>query len=324
MKRKLINLAALWAAVTVVLAASPNLQAQITLTFELPGNGRTPSTPSAVTVAGDTGIQVEVFIRGNNNRIFVNTFFQNHPGDWTGWREVEGDCLTISEPEAVVHNNVVKLYVRGQDNEILENVHTGPPSTPEAGWSGCHEVQGDGRTLSGPAAVIDGNGRLSLFVRGLNNRIFQNNFRGGSFGGWQEVRPGGTSTISRPEAVFHMGNIKLFVRGIGNGILQNVFTGDTGTMWNPVPGGALTLAGPSALTHMGTLKLFITGLDDTLFENDSIGTSFGPWKRISSTFPGGGSGAQFLTPSAPNALQFFNGSLLFLRSEDGKIFDAGF
>jgi hypothetical protein len=231
--------------------------------------------------------------------------------------------LTISEPEAVVHNNVVKLYVRGEDNEILENVHTGPPSTPEAGWSGCHEVQGDGRTLSGPAAVIDGNGRLSLFVRGLNNRIFQNNFRGGSFGSWQEV-PGGGLTISRPEAVLHLGNIKLFVRGIGNGILQNVFSGDTGTSWTPVPGGALTLAGPSALKDHGTLKLFITGLDDTLFENDSIGTSFGPnWKRISSTFPGGGA-AQFLMPSAPDALEAFNAPLLFLRSEDGRIFDAGF
>jgi hypothetical protein len=89
MKCKLINLAALWAAVTVVLAASQNLQAQITSTFELPGNGRTPSTPSAVTVAGDTGIQIEVFIRGNNNRIFVNTFLQPDL-TWTGWRPVEG------------------------------------------------------------------------------------------------------------------------------------------------------------------------------------------------------------------------------------------
>ncbi|MDE2484955.1 MAG: hypothetical protein KGL32_06850 [candidate division NC10 bacterium] len=61
-------------------------------------------------------------------------------------------------------NTFLRLFVQGIDNKIYENHHV-------LDWSGWGEVPGDGLTLSGPAAVLDG-GLVRLFVRGLDNRVY--------------------------------------------------------------------------------------------------------------------------------------------------------
>jgi hypothetical protein len=289
----------------------PVAQAQIRFA-EYPGDGRTPSSPSTIADPLGTGpdrqVQPETFIRGNDDHIYVNALQQT---GYTGWLEVQGGGQTISEPEAVVFNSAVRLYVRGGDNRIYQNVHTGPVNPPETGWSGWHEVVGGGLTLSAPAAVIDANGRLNLFIRGLNSRIFRNILVNGRFGSWQEV-PGGGLTISRPEAVVHNGLLKLYVRGIDNSIAENVLINGTWRGWQPVAGQGLTLAGPTAVVHAGTLKLFVTGINDGLAENDF---PFNGWTSISS---------DALTPSAPCAFEFLGATFLDFRGEDGRIFNAGF
>ena len=168
MKSKLINLAALAAAVTVVLAASPNLKgAQFRDVRELFGSGRTPSAP--VAVAGHlfnqppNGDILEVFVRGNGDGIWVNAFFHSGFG---GWLLVPGGGLTPSEPAAVVHNGTLKLFVRGLGNGIWEN-----------DGNGWFPVPGGGLTLAGPSALVD-RGILKLFVTGLDQHIWENDFNG--------------------------------------------------------------------------------------------------------------------------------------------------
>jgi hypothetical protein len=269
---------------------------------ELPGGGKSPSAPAAVSgVLSDESAILEVFIRGNNNRVFVNALI---PGP-QGWFEVPpGGGLTISEPAAVIHNGVLKLFVRAVDNGIWENQFTAG-----TGWSGWHPVEGEGQTLSGPTAVVHNN-TLKLFIRGLNNGIFENRLDGR---GWNEL-DGGGQTISTPAAVVHMGILKLFIRGLDNGIWENQFRVGSGwSGWNFI--GGSTLAGPSALVDKGKLKLFVTGLDDTLFENDFENGGFTGWNQIST----------FLTPSAPAAVEAFGISpILYFRSEDGRIFQGAF
>jgi hypothetical protein len=286
---------------------------------ELPGDGRTPSAPAAVSGALSDGTAIlEVFIRGRDDRIYVNGLSNGGPGpatDFTTWREVQGDGLTISEPAAVIHNGVLKLFIRGLDNGIYQNIFTGSASQPDSGWSGWVEVKGGGRTLSGPAAVVD-HGTLKLFVRGLDDRIYENDLNGSSKG-WSEVQGGGL-TISTPAAVIYKGVLKLFVRGLTNGIHENDFNGTSfSDHWDEVFGGGLTLAGPSALVDQGILKLFITGLDDGIWENNFDGTSFTGWSEVSS----GGA----LTPSAPAAVEAFHlYPTVFLMSEDERILEGFF
>ena len=315
MKSKLINLAALAVAVTVVLAASPNLKgAQFAGVNELRGGGRTPSAPAAV--AGHLFNQppnvdiLEAFVRGNGNGIWVNGFFAFI--GFGGWHLLPGGGLTPSEPAAVIHNGVLKLFVRGLGDGIWENDFMGSPSTPDIGWLGWFPVPGGGLTPSGPAAVVH-NGTLKLFVRGLDNRIWENDGNG-----WFPV-PGGGLTPSEPAAVVHNGTLKLFVRGLDNGIWEN-----DGSGWFRLPGGGLTLAGPSALVdRVGVLKLFVTGLDHHIWENDLNGMGW------SSTFNPALPSPDQQTPLKPAAVlifpsQFIATPLVFWTTEDGRIFDGGF
>jgi hypothetical protein len=259
MKSKLINLAALAAAVTVVLAASPNLTgAQFRDVRELFGSGRTPSAP--VAVAGHLFNQpsnvdiLEVFVRGNDDSIFVNAFFHSGFG---GWGLVEGGGLTPSEPAAVIHNGVLKLFVRGLDGQIWENDFMGSPSTPNIGWLGWNPVPGGGLTPSGPAAVVH-NGTLKLFVRGFDDGIWENDGNG-----WFPV-PGGGLTLAGPSALVDRGVLKLFVTGLDQHIWENDFNGmGWSSTFNdalPSPSDQLTPLKPAAVEIFPSVPLVATPL----------------------------------------------------------------
>ncbi len=304
---------------------------------ELPGDGRTPSGPAVVTGELSNIDFLEVFVRGGDDHIYLNVMHTGGDGsDFTNWREVPaGDPpqLTVSEPAAVFYNGALRLFVRGPDSRIYENVFTGSPREPLNGWSGWSEVLGGGKTLSGPAAVVDHNGKLRLFIRGLDNGIWENDFRNGSWSrDWQEVPPGGGLTISAPTAVAYGPTLKLFVRGIHNTIWENDFVGGTFTRWDFV--GGSTLAAPSALVHQRILKLFVTGLDDGVWENDFDGSSFTGWSEVSP--PGYVHPEVFaLTPSAPAAVEAFPHPAMprvpvrgyptvLVRGEDGRILQGFF
>jgi hypothetical protein len=274
--------------------------APLTSCQELPGDGLTPSGPGAVTGVQSGFSILNVYVRGQDDRIYENAF--THSG-FPGWSEVPGGGLTRSEPAAFVNGGIVKLFVRGTDSRIYENDFSGTT------WSGWFEVAGGGLTLSGPAAVVD-RGTPKLFVRGTDDRIYENDLQGA---GWFEV-PGGGFTISAPTAIPYRNNLYVFMRGEDNRIYLNV----NGTSWSEVPGDGLILAGPSALVDSnGTiLKLFVTGLDDGVWENDFNGTTWSGWSEISD---------HPLTPSAPAAVEAFSiAPELFLTTEDGKILECFF
>jgi hypothetical protein len=274
----------------------------------------TPSGPAAVTGVQSNFSILNVYVRGQDDRIYQNAF--THAG-FSVWNEVPGGglfpggALTRSEPAAAISGNVVELFIRGTDNRIYEN-----NTNDGTNWSGWFEVMGGGiipipgLTLSGLAAVLD-RGALKLFERGTDDRIYETDFNSR---GWFEVSGGGR-TISAPAAISYRNDLYLFVRGFDNRIYRNV----NGTIWREVPGNGLTLAGPSALIDSnGTvLKLFVTGLDDGVWENDtSDGTNWSGWSEIS-THP--------LTPSAPAAVEAFSlAPELFLTAEDGRILECNF
>jgi hypothetical protein len=308
---------------------------------EVPGDGRTPSGPAVVTGKLSDISFLEVFVRGGDDHIYLNVMTGL---DFTSWREVppgEPPQQTVSEPAAAVHTemgtNVLRLFVRGSNSKIYQNKFTGSPRNPDTNWSGWSEVPPGGLpgggALSGPAAVVDSNGMLRLFVSGLDNRIYENDFRGGSFGGWNPVH-GDIFPLSAPAAVVRQGVLKLFARDLFNRILENDFSGGNFTEWHEVNGGGLTFAGPSALVDQGILKLFVAGLDDGVWENNFDGTSFGGWSPVS---PLGYVGVGFpaLTPSAPAAVEAFflpatrespatGYPTVFLRGEDGRILQGFF
>jgi len=181
---------------------------------EVPGDGLTRSEPAAVVNGGI----VKLLVRGLDNRIYENDF---NGTSWTGWFEVFGGGLTLSGPAAVVDRGALKLFVRGLDDGIWENDLNSAGWFPVPGggltisapaaisyrnnlylfvrgidnrvylnvngtsWS---EVPGGGLTLAGPSALVDSNGTvLKLFITGLDDGVWENDFNGTTWSGWSEI-----------------------------------------------------------------------------------------------------------------------------------------
>ena len=92
---------------------------------EVPGHGLTPSAPAATTLYLTAGNTLYLFVRGSDNKIYVNTFANGTT--WSGWSQVPGNGLTPDAPGAVAGATsgtagFVALSVRGTNNRIYLNV----------------------------------------------------------------------------------------------------------------------------------------------------------------------------------------------------------
>ena len=116
-------------------------------------------------------------------------------------------------------------------------------------------------------------------------------------------------TISEPAAIWDTKSrlFWVFIRGTDNRIYLNK---NNGTGWSEVQGGGLTVAGPSVVVENGVVKLFMTGTNEGIWENDFDGQG---WVAVT--------GGAF-TPSGPAAVDFFGGTAVYVRTEDGKIFEC--
>jgi hypothetical protein len=193
---------------------------------EVPGGWSTISEPAAAFIVRQilqNSGPLELFVRGTDNGIYENTFDGN---SWSTWSEVPGGGQTLSGPAAVDDGGSLELFVRGLDDGIWENDLNGlgwslvpgllTISTPAGvfdvksqklklfarginnriyvndralfgNWSGWYEVPpGGALTLAGPSGLIDNN-TLKLFITGLDDGIFENDFSGGNWSGWSEI-----------------------------------------------------------------------------------------------------------------------------------------
>ena len=97
---------------------------------QVPGNGLTPSGPAATLLAFNLGNTLYLFIRGPDNKIYVNTFANGTT--WSGWSEVPGNGFTPDVPgtssfaTSEFGAGQVNLFVRGTNNRIYVNIlHVG-------------------------------------------------------------------------------------------------------------------------------------------------------------------------------------------------------
>jgi pimeloyl-ACP methyl ester carboxylesterase len=97
-----------------------------------------------------------LFVRGIDARIWVTS---NSGGSWNNWALLGG--TTYSGLAAAASGNIVAVFARGVDDHIYINTYR------SGEWSGWGEVPGDGITLDAPAAAVDNQGNVLLFVRGL-------------------------------------------------------------------------------------------------------------------------------------------------------------
>lgn len=170
--------------------------------FEVQGNGVTDAAPTAATI----GNHVFVFVKGLNNRIYVNQADLGHA--FGNWLEVQGDGLTDAAPSAAVIQETIFVFVKGLDGRIYLN-----QADLGHAFGYWFEVQGNGLTGSAPAAASIQDS-VFVFVKGLDGRIYLNQaeYRH-TFSGWFEVQGMGV-TDAAPGAGTVLVSLFAFVKGL--------------------------------------------------------------------------------------------------------------
>ena len=183
-----------------------------------------------------------------------------------------------------------------------------------AAWTGWGEVPGGGLTPDAPATTNYEDTNY-VFVRGTDNRIYQNRYNGANWTGWSEV-PGGGLTPSAPYAVKYRGGLYLFVRGLDNRVwLEPLQRGRLERMGQrcPVTGRRSPARRPpyTATGSCSSSAAATTG-------STAAGTT-ADWSQAGRRCPGDG-----LTPSAPHPIVYRDRVHLFVRGTDNAIYQNRF
>src|SRR5215211_4859467 len=142
--------------------------------------GATLSAPAAV--SRNNG-QVDVFVRGTDDNVFLNFY---NGSAWSGWSLLPGGMKTQYAPAAIVRTlNTLDAFVRSNSGEVRWITWDG------AAWSGWKTVPG--RVDSGPAVVSDNGSRVWMFARrdgGVVYNVYDSG-RGPENGwnGWKLLHP---------------------------------------------------------------------------------------------------------------------------------------
>jgi Repeat of unknown function (DUF346) len=288
------------------------------------GPGVTWDSPAVVSRGRD---RLDVFVRGGDDRLWVRS---DRGQGWSGWDRDSSGLVMTSAPAAATWgtyggtaNGVdtftgpVDVFARGPNNELL---HTWWSTT----WSGQQESLGHpptGPLTSAPAVASWGMGRLDVFVRGSDNRLWQRSCDiatgvnsvcdGGDWSTWQQPPIGGGNLGSAPAAVsWGLGRIDVFTRGTDSALYHVSFVdgdgigGDPGS-WGPgwVPLGGQTFHAPAVASRgAGSLYLFVHGTDGILYRQKFANGSWdGLWEGR------GGRNARF--KDSPAAVTVSGGSL---------------
>ena len=162
-----------------------------------------------------------------------------------------------------------------------------------------HELPGGGRTNDAPAAVGLADGSVKVFVRTLDDTLYQNrrDWYTHEWSGWYPV-PGAPAIASNPGVAYYGDRLWVVVRDHGGRIFMahqgtNVVVGGGGEYWTPfteVLGGGRTDVAPAVAASSSGVYIVVRALDGAIYmKTPSTPNSWIP-------VPGEGR-----TPSAPAA-----------------------
>lgn len=162
---------------------------------------------SPPTVESSRNGQISLFARGSDGRLWER-WYDNGQWNSSGWNNLGGDQVS-SKPTAVSFGNGhMDLFETTSDGSIRHRWYV-----PDGkGWRYWDYLgKPNGTSLNSPAAVeSSGYGKINLFVRGSDGRLWEKWFADGHWNsGWNNL--GGSKVSSAPTAVsFGNGHMDLF------------------------------------------------------------------------------------------------------------------
>lgn len=186
------------------------------------------SGPSAVLTAES---MVHVFVRGVDKGLFEKKQVATHSGT-VAWSKYDGLGGLLASNPAVPGTlnpvNLLEIFVRQADRAIwykrqMATTHDADSVT----WSEWQSL--GGKMSSGPAVVVDADGLLNVFARGMNREIFvkkQQHHDSPEYFLWESI--GGDSASTPTTLLMPNGSIQVFYRGSDKMIYSKTYKREIG------------------------------------------------------------------------------------------------
>jgi len=142
----------------------------------------TPELPAPAVVT-DGSNQLDLFWRWPDNTLRWRHF---DGANWGSWQNQGG--MLASGPGAVAHDGQIDVFARGVDDALWNLTYNG------SSWEDWQRIDRlgmpDGVTIaSAPAAVSPAAGQMLVTVRGSDDRLWQLDYDGSSWGDWHLAGP---------------------------------------------------------------------------------------------------------------------------------------
>lgn len=187
--------------------------------------GNSPLVYSPAVISSGPG-KINVFARGADGRLWEKWFDGQ---GWVGtWNNLGGDTVNSSMSAISWGGGHVDLFQTNGDGSIWHRYYL-PDSTGWRGWSSIGRPNGPS-IVSPPAVVSSSYGKVNVFAKGSDGRLWEKWFDGSSWvNSWNNVL--GTSVSSTPSVVtWGGGHVDLF-ETTSNGTVRHMYYLPDSTGW---------------------------------------------------------------------------------------------
>ncbi|MFJ9374838.1 glycoside hydrolase family 27 protein [Streptomyces sp. NPDC101455] len=182
---------------------------------------------------------------------------------------------TTASPAVVRDGDMLTTFLRGAHGSLVQQADGG---TRDLGGPA------EGGILGQPAAYASAGGRIDVFVRGADSRVYRRVRVGGRWGAWQSL--GGRVADAPSVAFTDPAHWTLFATGMDGQVVQR----GPSTGWTSLgaPGGRAVYGRPSAAVDaQGRVHLAVrSAADDVWTRSRGLSGEWSPWASVGGTVSG--------------------------------------
>jgi peptidoglycan/xylan/chitin deacetylase (PgdA/CDA1 family) len=223
------------------------------------------ATSAVALAAGPSGFDY-AFYRGQDGAAYQRTF---RDGVWSAQTSIGGKI--VGAPAAALARTTLVVAARGTDGALWVRMNDAGTWGP---WRGL-----GGIASAAPAVTGDAAGRIDVFVRGGDGRLYTRTLPvGGSWSPWTNL---GGGLASGPSAVsFGSGGLDVFVAGLDNAVLHRSRSAAGWSGWQSLGGRTYTEPAATWNAQSGTTWLFVRGTDNMLYVRQGSPGGWTGWRGL--------------------------------------------
>ena len=221
---------------------------------------------SAVALAADSSGLDHAFYRGQDGAVYERTF---RDGAWSAESGIGGRI--VGAPSAALAQTTLAVGARGTDSALWLRINS------NGTWGGWQSL--DGLLSAAPAVVVGADGRIDVFVRGIDDGIWTRALpAGGSWSPWTSL---GGRLASGPAGVnIGAGRLDVYAVGTDRAVWRTTRTGSTWSSWQWL--GGRTYSAPTVAPSPpgdGTW-VFVRGTNNGLYVNQNAAAGGTAWEDL--------------------------------------------